>query len=164
MKSKRTGNQTHTNTSNIRPRPIQKRNHMFPLGDCTFQAWIIRISGKQRQDLRACLCRSGSSVLVDDGLESCDSTNGLGGAGSGYEMLGCLFKRIEWDDISIIDSRLEHINNSTIRPSIYLATIIQKGPTKTARKRELLRKDNILDMIHIIIVNQPQIRRTSPIA
>ena len=74
---------TYAHTRHICPDSVQKRHHVSPLGDGTLETGIEGIAGEEGEEVRLAGEAGVGTVVVDEGLETSDTTDWFCGPGSG---------------------------------------------------------------------------------
>lgn len=73
---------TYAHTRHIRSDPVQKRYHMSPLGNGALETGIEGIAGEEGEEVRLAIEAGVGAVVVDEGLETSDTTDWFCGPGS----------------------------------------------------------------------------------
>ena len=73
---------TYAHTRHICPDPIQKRHHVSPLGHGTLETGIEGIAGEEGEEVRLTGEAGVGTVVVDEGLETSNTTDWFCGPGS----------------------------------------------------------------------------------
>ena len=77
---------TYAHTRHICPDLVQKRHHVPPLGNGALETGIEGIAGEEGEEVRLAGEAGVGTVVVDEGLETSDTTNWFCGPGPGLSV------------------------------------------------------------------------------